>query len=96
MNQRTVLPIVVVDDEPIILRILSLALDPLDYPVVSLPDAEEALSLMARGLRQCWQGDLQALDESLMSRSYQEEADETLQALGAETSGHGASSGRSA
>lgn len=47
MNQRTILPIVVVDDEPIILRILSLALDPLAYPVVSLPDAEEALSLMA-------------------------------------------------
>jgi len=55
-----------------------------------------ALSLMARGLRQCLQGNLQALDESLMSRSYQEEADETLQALGAETPGHGASSGRSA
>ena len=33
MNQRTVLPIVVVDDEPIILRILSLALDPLEWTV---------------------------------------------------------------
>jgi hypothetical protein len=55
-----------------------------------------ALSLMARGLRQCWHGDLRALDESLMSRSYQEEADETLQALGAETPGSASSNGRPA
>jgi TRAP-type C4-dicarboxylate transport system permease small subunit len=43
-----------------------------------------ALALMARGFRQCMQGDWRTLDASLMSRSYQEEADETLQALGAE------------
>jgi TRAP-type C4-dicarboxylate transport system permease small subunit len=43
-----------------------------------------ALALMARGFRQCLQGDWQTLDASLMSRSYREEADETLQALGAE------------
>lgn len=49
-----------------------------------------ALALMTRGLRQALQGQWQALDESLMSRSYQEEADETLQALGAETSTEGA------
>ena len=43
-----------------------------------------AVALMVRGLRQCLQGDWQTLDASLMSRSYQEEADDTLQALGAE------------
>jgi TRAP-type C4-dicarboxylate transport system permease small subunit len=43
-----------------------------------------AVALMVRGLQQCLRGDWQALDASLMSRSYQEEADDTLQALGAE------------
>jgi hypothetical protein len=43
-----------------------------------------AVALMARGLAQCLRGDWQSMDASLMSRSYQEEADDTLQALGAE------------
>lgn len=43
-----------------------------------------AVALMARGLGQCLRGDWQSMDASLMSRSYQEEADDTLQALGAE------------
>lgn len=43
-----------------------------------------ALALMTRSVRQSLRGDWQAMDQSLMSRTDLEEADDTLQALGAE------------
>mgnify|MGYP000343656948 CR=1 FL=1 len=44
-----------------------------------------ALALMARGLRQSVQGEWQTMDQSLMSRNDLDEANDTLQALGADT-----------
>jgi TRAP-type C4-dicarboxylate transport system permease small subunit len=44
-----------------------------------------AVALMVRGLRQSVQGDWQAMDQSLMSRNDLDEAQDTLQALGADT-----------
>ena len=45
-----------------------------------------ALALMARALRQSVQGDWQTMDQSLMSRNDLDEANDTLQALDADTS----------
>jgi TRAP-type C4-dicarboxylate transport system permease small subunit len=56
----------------------SLALDSLSFGSTDLT------TLMARSLRQSLNGEWQAMDHSLMSRSDLEEADETLQALGAD------------
>lgn len=45
-----------------------------------------ALALMARAIRQSLRGEWQTMDQSLMSRTDLEEADDTLQALGADVS----------